>query len=83
MTSTEPSQSTPWPSPSPLSSGIRALPEHDRGDADREVDEEDPVPAERLGQRAAGEQAERAAGDGDEHVGAHRAGAVGAAPGTR
>jgi hypothetical protein len=42
------------------------------GDADREVDEEDPVPAEGLGQGAAGEQAERAAGDGDEDVGAHR-----------
>ena len=30
-----------------------------------------------CGEQPAGEQAERAAGDGDEHVGAHRAGALG------
>ena len=35
------------------------------------------MPAQRLGEHAAGEQAERAAGDRDEHVGAHRAGALG------
>ena len=47
-----------------------------RGQADGEVDEEDPVPAQRLGERAAGQQAERAARDGGEHVGAHRPRAV-------
>jgi hypothetical protein len=46
------------------------------GDADRQVDEEDPMPVERLGERAAGEQAERAAGDGDEDIRAHGLGAV-------
>ena len=45
----------------------------DRGDdADRDVDEEDPVPVDRLGQDAAGEQADRAAGRGDEAVDADR-----------
>ena len=38
----------------------------------REVDEEDPVPAQRLGQQPARKKPERAAGDRDEHVGAHR-----------
>jgi hypothetical protein len=47
-----------------------------RGQADREVDEEDPVPAQRLGERSAGEQAEGAAGDGGEHVRAHRPSAL-------
>jgi hypothetical protein len=41
---------------------------------DREVDEEDPVPVERLSQHAACQQSERAARDRDEHVCAHRAG---------
>ena len=50
--------------------------ERERRDADREVDEEHPVPAQRLGEQAAGEQAERAAGDRDEHVRAHRPGAL-------
>ena len=43
-------------------------------DADRHVDEEDPVPVDRLGQRAAGEQADRAAGRRDEAVDADRLG---------
>ena len=51
--------------------------EREGGDADREVDEEDPVPAQRLGEQAAGEQAERASGDRDEDVGAHGPGALG------
>jgi hypothetical protein len=46
--------------------------EDERGQADREVDEEDPVPAERLGEDPAGEKAERAPGDRHEHVRAHR-----------
>ena len=77
VTSSEPSQSTPCPSPSPRSARISARPSANVDDADREVDEEDPVPAQRLGEQPAGEQAERAAGDRDEHVRAHRAGALG------
>ena len=42
-----------------------------RGDADRHVHEEDPVPAEELGQDAPGQEPDRAAADGDEDVGAH------------
>ena len=36
--------------------------EHCGDDADRQVDEEDPVPVDGLGQHAAGEQPDRAAG---------------------
>jgi hypothetical protein len=35
--------------------------EHRGGDADRQVDEEDPVPVDRLGQDAADQQPDRAA----------------------
>jgi len=42
--------------------------------ADRHVDEEDPVPADRLGQDAAREQPDRCAGGGDEAVDADRLG---------
>ncbi len=55
---------------------LAALDQSQRGDAgrdaDREVDEEDPVPADRLCERAAHEQADRAAGHGDERVHADR-----------
>ena len=45
----------------------------ERGDdPDRDVDEEDPVPVEGLGQDAAGEEADRGAGRGDEAVEADR-----------
>ena len=54
----------------------QGLAERQRGEPDRDVDEEDPVPAERLGQCAACEQAERSAGDRHEHVRAHRTGAI-------
>ncbi len=37
--------------------------EGEGGRTDRQVDEEDPVPVECLGQRAAGKQAERSAGE--------------------
>ena len=77
MTSSEPSQSTPCPMPSPLSAADQRVAEREGGRADREVDEEDPVPAQHLGQQASDEQAERAAGDRDEHVRAHRAGPLG------
>ena len=53
------------------------LAERERGEADREVDEEDPVPAQRLGEQAAGEEPERASGHRHEDVGAHRAGSLG------
>ena len=52
------------------------LPEHRGERADGQVDKEDPVPVDGLGERAAGQQAQRAAGYGDEHVGAHGPGAV-------
>ncbi len=48
--------------------------EHRGGNADRDVDEEDPVPVECLGQRASGKQADGAARGGDERVRADRAG---------
>ena len=51
--------------------------ERERERADREVDEEDPVPAQHLGEQAAGEQAEGPSGDRDEDVRAHRAGPLG------
>ena len=50
--------------------------EDQRGDADRHIHEEDPVPAQELGQDAAGEETDGAAADGDEHVGAHRLAAL-------
>ena len=40
--------------------------EPDRQDANRNVDEEDPVPVDRVGEDASGEQADRASGRGDE-----------------
>ena len=46
-------------------------------DADRQVDEEDPVPAERVGQQAAEQHADAAAAGADEAVDAHRLGALG------
>ncbi len=42
--------------------------DHGGGDTDRDVYEEDPVPADRLGQDPAGQQADRAPGGGDEAV---------------
>ncbi len=53
--------------------------EDERGDADRDVHEEDPVPAQELGQDAAGKEPDGAAADGDEHVGAHCLGPLGRA----
>ena len=44
----------------------------ERGRADRHVDEEDPVPARRLGQEAAGQEAQRAAAGDREGEHAHR-----------
>jgi hypothetical protein len=57
--------------------GDEGASECQRGEPDRNVDEEDPVPVERLREHAAEQQSERAAGDGDEHVGAHRPRALG------
>jgi hypothetical protein len=48
-------------------------------DADGDVDEEDPVPVERVDDHAAQQQADGAAGHGDEGVDAHRGGALGRA----
>ena len=46
--------------------------EDHRGDADRHVDEEDPVPVDPLGQEPAGEQTQRAAARDDQREDAHR-----------
>ncbi len=54
--------------------GHEAQGEHRGGDPDRDVDEEDPVPGDGLGQRAAGQQADRPARGGDEAVDADRLG---------
>src|SRR5581483_10346995 len=50
----------------------QAAREHDGADADREVDEEDPVPVDRLGQRTTDEQPNGAAGRRDEREHADR-----------
>ena len=47
---------------------------HDGRRTDRHVDEEDPVPVDPLGQRAAGQQSDRTAGGRDERVDADRLG---------
>ncbi len=47
------------------------------GDADRNVDEEDPVPAQRLGHVPPDQKAERSASDGDDDVRAHGLGPLG------
>ena len=51
--------------------------QRDDGDADREVDEEDPVPAEHVGEDAAEQHAEAAATRGHEPEDAHRLRALG------
>ena len=51
--------------------------EHAGRDPDRDVDEEDPVPVDRLRQDAAGQQADRAAGRGHEAVDPDRLGLLG------
>ena len=52
----------------PLVALDQAQGEHGGDDRDRHVDEEDPVPVDRLGQDPAGEQPDRAAARGDERV---------------
>ena len=72
VTSTAPGTSAPLSSPMPSSFVDQAAGEHHRGEAERQVHEEDPVPVDRLGEHAAGEQAERRARGGDEAVHADR-----------
>ena len=79
--STEPSTSTPPARPMPSFSSISTEPSSERDHADRHVHEEDPVPVQRLRQRAAGEQPDRAAAGGDERVEAHRLAPARPAPG--
>ena len=57
-------------------SGNQEPREDDGRHADRQVDKEDPVPAEDLGQSTPGQEPERSAGDRHEHVCAHRPSAV-------
>jgi hypothetical protein len=58
--------------PDPLA--IRDQPdrEHRGRESDGQVDEEDPMPVDRLGQNSARQQPDRPAGDGDERVSADR-----------
>jgi hypothetical protein len=51
--------------------------EREGGRTDREVHEEDPVPAQRLREQPPGKEADGASGDGHEDVGAHGPGALG------
>ena len=76
VTSSEPSQSTRCSSPRPRSARMITRAAANVAMPIGEVDEEHPVPAQDLGEQAAGEQPERAAGDGDEHVRAHRPGTL-------
>ena len=61
-----------WRSPSLRDLGQQARGEHRRGDADRDVHEQDPLPAGPLGEHAAEEDADGAAGAGDRAPDAHR-----------
>ena len=73
MSSAAPGRSAPACRPRPGGPRPSAAPARG-GDADRRVDEEDPVPVDGLGEHAAGQQADRAAGGGDEAVDAERLG---------
>ena len=53
---------------SPSRSGTSLIAEQRRRQPDREVDEEDPVPIDRLGEHTAEQEPDRAAGDRDEGV---------------
>ena len=46
-------------------------------DADWDVDHEDPVPVDGLGEYATNQEADRSTADGDEHLGTHGLGAFG------
>ena len=63
---------------SSLDSGTSRERQHERGDPDRDVDEEDPRPRERLVEDAAEEQPDRAAADRDRGPDAERLRALGA-----
>ena len=80
VTSTAPGTSAPARSPCRGRRPAGACAAHGRDDADRQVDEEDPVPVDDLGDHAAEQQADRAAGGGDEAVDADRLGLL---PGLR
>ena len=77
VTSSEPSQSTPCPKPSPLSARISARPSTNVATPIGRLTKKTQCQLSAWVSSAAGEQAERAAGDRDEHVRAHRAGALG------
>ena len=64
--------SAPSESPIPGRSSTSARGQQADREPDREVDDEDPVPADRLGEHAAGEQSDRGTGGGDERVDADR-----------
>jgi hypothetical protein len=62
--------------PEPMVARQHIPADEQRDGPDRHVDEEDPVPADQLGEHAAEDQSEGSAGDTDERVDAHRAGAL-------
>ena len=72
MTSTAPRRSAPWRSPMPRSGAIRRSASSAVDEADRQVDEEDPVPADRLREHATGQEPDGGAGRRDEAVDADR-----------
>ena len=74
MISTAPGMSAPLAEADAGVAGQQARGEEPGGDPDGDVDEEDPVPVDRLRDHAAGEQPDRAAGGGDEAVDADRLG---------
>jgi hypothetical protein len=71
VTRIEPLTSTPPTQADALVLHDQGAAQQERRNADRHVDQEDPVPADRLGERAADQEADRAAADGHEDVDAH------------
>ena len=76
VTSSEPSQSTPCSSPRPWSARMIARPTTKVTTPIGRLTKKTQCQLSACGEQPAGEQAERAAGDRDEHVRAHRAGAL-------
>ena len=72
MSSAAPGVSAPWRRPRLSPGSISRSAANAVGDADRDVDEEDPVPVDEVGEHAAGQEADRAARRGDEAVDADR-----------
>ena len=83
VTSTEPTTSTPCLIPRPTFSTTSMRPRISVAMPIGHIHEEDPVPAQCLGQHTAGEEAHGTATHGDEDVGAHGLGPLDRGWGTR